>query len=338
MGVRCFRVSDLQGILSLGPLSELSQASSNQPAGGGAPGAPGRAHRWNCCADLPKRGIGPSVPRRFRATSYLVIARVRRCERQRDIVGPVIPTYNPEARRVAQISVVRWPSAQPWHGPRPRGLGPRPRPQPRRTADLVLGRNATRLQQVSACSVLGPLPIRIPPPLATLLGLQRAKPPPATWRGRSQSGTRGSWGRGAGPPPQTPGRRGQTPGWKKREGQRAKALACGHRKEGAGDSAGGGGRAARGSGRPGGLGPPGCLCHIPPTRDPRMASLPRSASSAPAFRTRHRCPQFSKPQKSKFPFEDLDSCGRILQFPTPDPSAPVPENQRQGPWRWPAEG
>lgn len=31
-------------------------------------------------------------------------------------------------------------------------------------------------------------------------------------------------GRGTGPPPQTPGRRGQTPGWKKREGQERARL------------------------------------------------------------------------------------------------------------------
>ena len=110
------------------------------------------------------------------------------------------PIYNPEARRGGSELIVRWLSTQPWHGPGPRGLEAETLSSSRGGQPTSCsGRNGTRLQKASACSVLGPSPHSCPPYPLALGHAPRTTArslPPATWRGRSQSGTRGSCGAG----------------------------------------------------------------------------------------------------------------------------------------------
>lgn len=199
----------------------------------------------------------------------------------------------------------------------PRAWGPRPCPLAERNGrPRVRAKRRRGCSRLSACSVLGPLRPVSPRPWPRSSDYS-AKPPPATWRGRSQSrGTRWIvWGRGAGPPPQTPGRRARPQAGRNVRGQeRAKLPVCGHRKEGELVTVQGEGA--------------GLQRATPAARAPRLP-LPHSSDCDPAAPSRVTlfCPCSYPPslsqlklQKSKFPFEDLT----VEEFLTPDPSAPVP--------------
>lgn len=147
---------------------------------------------------------------------------------------------------------------------------------------------------------------------------------PATWRGRpkdsSEGGNRGPYGaRGAGPPPQTPRRRGQTPGWKEREGQERAKLSrlfldglSGRRRE-SGDSGGNGGLGEGAMSRP--ARPPGYLCHLPPDSVTReIASLSRALPLLPLL-SRPAITALSSPSpRSQSFLSRICTCGGILQF------------------------
>lgn len=203
--------------------SELSQASSVQPCRR-RPGGAGQSAQVELLRDL-QRGIGPSVPQVPRAKVI--------CDRPSPQVRTAkgycgsghSQSTTPKARRGGSDLMVRWPSAQPWHGPRPRGLGVE-------TLSSSRGGPPTRVRakrdEVAAGFRLlcpGTLSPFVSPALGHALGLQREaslRPPgagahraePADRVGpRSRASTPNAWGR-----------RGQTPGWKKREGQERAKL------------------------------------------------------------------------------------------------------------------
>lgn len=113
-----------------------------------------------------------------RATSYLRSPESAGANGKGILWVRSFPIYNPEARRGGSDLMVRWLSAQPGTVRDPAGLGLRPCPlaeADRRPRVRAKRRGCSRFPPALSWN---PLPIRIPPPLATLLGLQRRSPPP----------------------------------------------------------------------------------------------------------------------------------------------------------------
>lgn len=179
----------IPGNLRSRPLKSSPRQAASGPAGG-APGAGGRAHRWNCCATSPAPAWTFRTSQVPRATSYLRSPESAGADGKGILWVQLFPIYNPEARRCGSELVVRWLSAQPWHGPGPRGLGAETLFSSRGGPPTSWsGRHGTRLQKASSSSVLGPSPHSYPPPPA--LGhapwTTARSLPLATWRGHPKS-------------------------------------------------------------------------------------------------------------------------------------------------------
>ena len=323
-----------RGILSLDLLRALP--GKQRPAPPGAPQGRGAERTGGIAARPPRRRLGPSEPSGSESYKLSAIARVRRCGRQGDIVGAVVPNLQPRSppawlRARCEVAVG---AALARSGTR-RAWGWDPVLQPRRTADLVVGPRRDEAVEGFLLLCPGTLSPFVPPPPA--LGhapwTTARSLPLATWRGRpkscSERWTRGSCrAGGSGPPPQTPGRRGQTPGWKKRERQERARLPR------LADTARRGswwhwrGRRAGGGSEPGPARAPRPPCHIPPDSAARgMAPLPALCLFRPCFPDPPSLPSVLQAPETKVSVWESGLVEEFSNSLTPEPSAPVPENR-----------
>lgn len=299
------------------PQSSPRQAASS-PAGGALGGA-GQSAQVELLRDLPARDWTVRL-RRFRELQVICDRLVRRCERQRDIAGPVIPNLQPRSpqgwlRSHGEVAV-----GAPGTVRDPAGLGLRPCPLAEADRRPRVRAKRDELQQVSACSVSGTFPHSYPPPRPwprPRLQREALLRPPGAGAHRAEPADRGAEEPGL--HPKRLGDVARPQAGRNRRGRAGEAPACGHRKEGElvtvqGEGAGSGKRERR----PGGpSGPRLPLPHSSGTRDPRNGTPSRALPLLlPAFRTRHRCLSSPSPRNQSFRLR-IWTCGNLPPHPRP---------------------